>query len=141
MHVLLVIIAQSQSYGHGKSQPGINEGVLDTTSTFFLATFIASIISAAFGMTKLLKVGPCSSVPRNKYGLGFFLSFLSILFGLLGKAMLFANMVRSGKLGIGICLGTCYLPPMIYVSTKNSELIKKNNYLPFLVYYSVFDTF
>ena len=154
MHVLLVIVSQSQSFGPGTSQPGINEGVLDTASSFFQATFIASIISAAFGMTKLLKVGPCAIVPRNKYGLGFFLSFLSILFGLLGKGFLFGLMVPSivpsetdpvGKLvGIGICLGTCYLPPMIYVSTKNSELIKKNNlskYLPFLVHYSVFDTF
>ena len=139
MHVLLVIALQSDIPGTSQ----INKGVLDTSTAFFIATFFTSIISAAFGMTKLLKVGPCSIVPRNKYGLGFFLSFLSILFGLLGKAMLFANMVRSGKLGIGICLGTCYLPPMIYVSTKNSELIKNNNinYSPFLVYYSVFDTF
>ena len=113
-----------------KGQPGqsqINMGVIDTRDTFFLATFWTSIFSAAFGMTKLLKVGPCSIVPRNKYGLGFFLSFLSILFGLAGKGIQLAFMAvvdlffETGsvkKFGIGIYFGTCYLVPMVFVSTK-----------------------
>ena len=124
MHVLLVI-----AMGSGPGQAGqsrINEGVIDIrNNTFFLATFVTSIFSAAFGMTKLLKVGPCSIVPRNKYGLGFFLSFLSILFGLAGKGLQLALMVIAPfetesvrKFGIGICLGTCYLAPMVFVSTN-----------------------
>ena len=109
-------------------QPGdsqTNVGVINITDSFFLATFFTSIFSAAFGMTKLLKVGPCSIVPRNKYGLGFFLSFLSILFGLVGKGLLLAFMVLAPfetdsvkKFGIGVCLGTCYLPPIVFVSTN-----------------------
>ena len=109
----------------GLGQAKINAGVIDIRDTFFLATFLTSIFSAAFGMTKLLKVGPCSIVPRNKYGLGFFLSFLSILFGLLGKGLVLAFMASgpigtdSGRnFGIGICFGTCYLVPMIFVSTN-----------------------
>ena len=111
------------------AQPGnsqTNVGVIDITDTFFVATFVTSIFSAAFGMTKLLKVGPCSIVPRNKYGLGFFLSFLSILFGLAGKGIQLAFMAvdlffETGsvkKFGIGIYFGTCYLVPMVFVSTK-----------------------
>ena len=106
----------------GKS---INDGVIDITNTFFLATFCTSIFSAAFGMTKLLKIGPCSIVPQNKYGLGFFLSFLSILFGLAGKGTLLAATVIAPfetesvtKFGIGVCLGTCYFTPMVIVSTN-----------------------
>ena len=116
------------------AQPGnssTNEGVIDVRDSFFLATFFTSIFSAAFGMTKLLKVGPCSIVPRNKYGLGFFLSFLSILFGLVGKGFQLAAMVEPlvapgrkqieinsvRNFGIGICFGTCYLAPMVFVST------------------------
>ena len=121
-----------------------NVGVIDIRDSFFLATIFTSIFSAAFGMTKLLKVGPCSIVPRNKYGLGFFLSFLSTLFGLGGKGLLFAHMAgglietESGrKFAIGVCIGTCYFVPMFFVS-KN-QLVKKNNVceifsLPFLVY-------
>ena len=109
-------------------QPGqseTNKGVIDIGNTFFLATFCTSIFSAAFGMTKLLKVGPCSIMPRNKYGLGFFLSFLSILFGLAGKGLLLAFMAGGPdethsvrKSGTVICFGTCYLVPMIFVSTN-----------------------
>ena len=122
VHVLLVIAAGSKTY---QWQSQINKGVIDISDTFFLATFCTSIFSAAFGMTKLLKVGPCSIVPRNKYGLGFFLSFLSILFGLAGKGFLLAcwlafpfatDSVRT--FGIGFCLGTCYLPPIVFVSTN-----------------------
>ena len=122
MHVLLVIAAGSKTY---QWQSQINKGVIDIRDTFFLATFCTSIFSAAFGMTKLLKVGPCSIVPRNKYGLGFFLSFLSILFGLVGKGFLLAAIVRTPletdyirKFGIGVCFGTCYLTPMVFVSTN-----------------------
>ena len=109
-------------------QPGqseTNKGVIDIGNAFFLATFCTSIFSAAFGMTKLLKVGPCSIVPGNKYGLGFFLSFLSVLFGLAGKGFLLGAMVIAPILtdsvrqfGIGVCLGTCYFPPIVFVSTN-----------------------
>ena len=109
----------------GLGQAKINAGVIDIGDTFFLATFLTSIFSAAFGMTKLLKVGPCSMVPRHKYGLGFFLSFLSILFGLVGKGLLLGFMVTASfetdyvkKFGIGVCIGTCYFVPMFFVSTN-----------------------
>ena len=128
-------------------QPGqseTNKGVIDIGNTFFLATFCTSIFSAAFGMTKLLKVGPCSIMPRNKYGLGFFLSFLSILFGLVGKGFLLANTVDAPfetgydrKFGIGFCLGSCYVTPMVFVSTNfrvSQGKIKLAKYLLFLVY-------
>ena len=118
----------------GQSQIN-NAGVIDIGDTFFLATFLTSIFSAAFGMTKLLKVGPCSIVPRNKYGLGFFLSFLSTLFGLGGKGLLFAYMAggpietESGrKFAIGVCLGTCYFTPMTFVS-KNFRVSQEKLYL------------
>ena len=137
MHVLLVIAMGS--LGQNKT----NEGVIYLTNTFFLATFLTSIFSAAFGMTKLLKVGPCSIVPRNKYGPGFFLVFLSIIFGLAGKGLLLGSMVGRlddsvRNVGIGICFGTCYLAPMAYVSKVCTILTMSKiifaKYLPFFVY-------
>ena len=144
MHVLLVIAMGSGRPGQA-GQSRINEGVIDISNTFFLATFLTSIFSAAFGMTKLLKVGPCSIVPRNKYGLGFFLSFLSILFGLAGKGLLLAFMVASRfetesvrKFGIGICLGTCYLAPMVFVSTNTSFRVSQKKLYLRNIYRSLF---
>ena len=138
VHVLLVIATGSKTY---QWQSQINKGVIDIRDTFFLATFCTSIFSAAFGMTKLLKVGPCSIVPRNKYGLGFFLSFLSILFGLVGKGLLLVFTVLAPfethsvkKFGIGVCLGTCFFTPMVFVSTNfrvsQEKLYLRNIYRP-----------
>ena len=75
----------------------------------------------------LPKVGPCSIVSRTKYGLGFMLIFLSILFCMGGKGMLLAGMISDLGFdvpGLILCLGTCYILPMLYVSTTiNSDIL------------------
>merc|ERR1712086_1244336 len=71
VHILLVILMASLG-GPGKSS-NYNNGVFDPRSGLFLPTFLTSIFSATFGMSKFLKVGPCPIVPRKSYGLVFML--------------------------------------------------------------------
>merc|ERR1719203_2256779 len=113
-HVLLTILLASQKIPFRTDT--YNEGVIEA-SYFFTATFLTSIFSATFGMTKLLKIGPCAIVSRTKYGLGFMLIFLSILFCMGGKGILLAQMIADLGFydsGLILCLGTCYILPMFY---------------------------
>ena len=85
----------------------------------------------------LPQIGPCSIVSRNKYGLGFMLIFLSILGCMAGKGMLFTQMMMNIGLdhyGLILCCGTCYLLPLIYVSTAiNSDILTvKGFFAPYL---------
>ena len=129
VHILLVILMASLG-GPGKSS-NYNNGVFDPRSGLFLPTFLTSIFSATFGMSKFLKVGPCPIVPRTSYGLVFMLSFLSIICGLAGKGMLLAIAVDiesspdsesyDRNVGMAIWICTCVLLPMIIVSTYLSN--------------------
>jgi len=113
-HVLLTILLASQKIPFRTDT--YNEGVIEA-SYFFTATFLTSIFSATFGMTKLLKIGPCAIVSRTKYGLGFMLIFLSILFCMGGKGVLLALMINGLGFhvpGLTLCLETCYILPMLY---------------------------
>ena len=75
----------------------------------------------------LPKVGPCSIVSRTSYGLGFMLIFLSILFCMGGKGMLLTFMISIlgfDVYGLTLCVGTCYILPMLNVSTTiNSDIL------------------
>ena len=61
----------------------------------FILTFLSSLLSASFGMTKFLKVGPCRLLPNQGY-LGGYLSwsfiftFFNITISFLFNACIFA---------------------------------------------------
>ena len=123
-HVLLVVLIQSlPQYWN---QVHYNIGVVDTTDPFFLATFISSILSASFGVSNLLKLGPCPLVPQNKFGVVFLMIFLSILGGLAGKGMMVAFVFGGYAEGshqrfscLALLFCSSYLLPMLFVSTKS----------------------
>ena len=100
----------------------VNKGVVNESDPFFLATFISSVLSAAFGVTNLLKLGPCPLVPRNKFGLVFVLAFLSVIGVLSAKGMMaFLMMIftksryeQISSLAFLFC--SSYLLPTLYVS-------------------------
>ena len=84
-----------------------------------IATFVLSVFSAAFGITKFLSVGPCRLIPYDKINLGFFLMMLNVASCLVGKGVLLATggFVRgqwSYKIGIWISLSI--VPQVVFVS-------------------------
>ena len=90
---------------------------------FFWASFISTTLTSAFGLTKLLKVGPCQLMPRDKFGVIFMLTFFCNIFGLLGKGCLLhvlsycmAILGFTSFYAPMICIITSILPPMTFVS-------------------------
>ena len=91
------------------SEPAsVNAGIIDTSDNLFVFTFLSSILSASFGMAKLLQAGPCRMVKLESYGLGFLLIFLSALSGLMARGLNLGIMVTGkGHLSIiNVCF--CY---------------------------------
>ena len=96
---------------------------------WFFGTFLLSVFSASFGMTRFLKVGPMTLVPRNSYGVSFFIAFMIVAIAIVSKgaalAILLANANTSRStqnssgyiVRIALWLGTCVLPSFLYVST------------------------
>ena len=119
MHILVCIWATA-----GGKTP-----IVDGSNPLFFATFFTSVFSAAFGMAKFLKNGPCRVVPSigclSGYGhLGFIFVFVSILFVLVGKGLALAFVLLRGSkitktLLIEVLVGLCFnwLPQVILVST------------------------
>ena len=87
------------------SEPtSVNAGIIDTKSHLFVFTFLSSILSASFGMAKLLQTGPCRMVKLNSYGLSFLLIYLSALSGLMARGMNLGIMVTGkGYLRLFFC--------------------------------------
>ena len=87
------------------SEPkSINAGIIDTKCNLFVFTFLSSILSASFGMAKLLQAGPCRMVKLDSYGLGFLLIFLSSLSGLMARGLNLGVMVTGkGHLSVNVC--------------------------------------
>ena len=89
----------------------------------FKLSFASTIASAAYALTRQLKLGPCQLMPRDKFGLTFVLVFLCNVFGLLGKGLLLSVLAFYIKvLGVDdsyapmILIVTSILPPMTFVS-------------------------
>ena len=131
-HVLFVISLQSLSLRKIDHNRGVLHGAVDPLDPFFLATFFSSILSASFGVSNLLKLGPCPLIPQNKFGCVFFMVFFSILCGLIAKGIMIAIIVYyieesyqlfACLLVLLFCLS--YLLPMLFVSTK--YLTSKDN--------------
>ena len=95
---------------------------------WFFGTFCLSVFSASFGMTRFLKVGPMTLVPRNSYGLSFFVALFLVAIAIVSKAAPLAILLGTtnaprGALSsayivrIAVWLGICVLPSFFYVST------------------------
>ena len=100
---------------------------------FFLATFATSVLSASFGVTRFLKNGPMTLMPRNKFGPSFLLAMLIVGASLIGKGVILATLLRDSssldywniKLkivtterisSIGVWIGVCLIPHLVFVS-------------------------
>jgi hypothetical protein len=75
VHILLCILFL------GKDQ------TLDTRNWDVRLSFALSVMSAAFGITKFLKVGPCRLLPYGRMSFGLFLVLLNIAACLVGKGV------------------------------------------------------
>ena len=107
---------------------------MEFKDSFFLATFVTSVISAAFGVTRFLKNGPMNLMPRNKFGPSFLLAMLVVGGTLIGKGVILATLLsNSARLDAdnksyndivtterlssnGIWVGTCLVPHFVFVS-------------------------
>ena len=94
-----------------------------TNNFFFMGTFLLSICSCCFGMTRFLKNGPMTLVPRSKYGASFWAILPTVTTSFFGKGAILGSMVSfsahdrsllAGSIAIWFCL--CLLPHFVYVS-------------------------
>ena len=107
--------------------------LLPNEDPWFFSTFCLSVFSASFGMTRFLKVGPMTLVPRNSYGVSFFIAFFLVAIAIVSKGAALAfllsvniNGPRSSTtyiIRIAFWLGTCVLPSFLYVSTYIIDII------------------
>ena len=106
---------------------------------WFFGTFCLSVFSASFGMTRFLKVGPMTLVPRNSYGLSFFVALFLVAIAIVSKAAALAFLLATISDGptrhllsnvyivrIAVWLGICVLPSFFYVSTQ--YIVHINNF-------------
>ena len=100
---------------------------------WFLGTFCLSVFSASFGMTRFLKVGPMTLVPRNSYGVSFFIAFFLVAIAIVLKGAALAILLTSANdiyynnttsissidyiVRIAFWIFACVLPSFLYVST------------------------
>ena len=90
---------------------------------WFFGTFCLSVFSASFGMTRFLKVGPMTLVPRNSYGLSFFVALVLVAIAIVSKGAALAFLLThpgtrgSYIMSIAVWVGICVLPSFFYVST------------------------
>ena len=96
----------------------------------FLVTFILSILSASFGVTKFMKNGPMTLVPRTRYGPSFLIAMLCIGGNLVFRGIsLSVTLSRSldvnlYKTAIGYWFCTNLLPHLVYVSlTMGNKMV------------------
>ena len=111
VHILLVIWVLD---GGGCS------GAVDG-GPFFITTFVTSVITASFGISKFLKSGPCRFI--KSFGtLSYFLLFLNIAATIVAKGWFvvfsFGDEYGPSRLGgVNLLVGLfCYLPQLATVS-------------------------
>ena len=78
--------------------------IIELLGEKFLVSFCFSWLSAALGLAKFLKTGPCRVLPKGGFMDGFFtcrflVTFLATTFTLMGKGVIQANLVVGGIYG------------------------------------------
>ena len=89
-----------------------------------MTTFILSVVSSTFGLTRFLKNGPMTLVPRQSYGPSFVLAMLPVAMTLVGKGAFLGALVNISSNKEGSSSATyiatwalcCLLPHFVYVS-------------------------
>ena len=103
----------------------------------FIVTLVSSIISASFGISKFLKVGPCRLVSSGYVSMGFIVLFLNVFSTIVSKGWMLAisQSVVGGftandnddliKYGMKIVIPMIFLLNLLYVSmkTQNKNII------------------
>ena len=98
--------------------------LIPSQDPWFFGTFCLSVFSASFGMTRFLKVGPMTLVPRNSYGLSFFIALFLVAIAIVSKGIALAFLISysiyttSYPIAIVFWIATCVLPSFFYVSTN-----------------------
>ena len=89
----------------------------------FTASFTLSVCSSVFGVTRFLKNGPMTLVPRSQYGISFLVEMFCISLMMIGKGCVFGLLLlfttqldQSVGSSLGILFGSCVLPHLILVS-------------------------
>ena len=96
-----------------------NCGMVSMKKGKFLATFILSILSAAFGVGKFIKNGPMTLVPRERYGPSFVLGTFFVALNLVYKGFMLGESFGISDdpiKAIFIWSSTFLLPQFVYVS-------------------------
>ena len=119
VHIMIIIGTLSTNLTMGNTQP--EDVVIDVLNQQTIATFCLSILSAALGIAKFLKVGPCRLLPYDKINFGFFLLTLNIVCGLIWKAIFLPLIIflRLGQIrticSVMIWISVSILPQMALV--------------------------
>ena len=119
-----VIRTDGKAYLESSGCKELNCGISHFGYDFqFTATFILSICSSIFGITRFLKNGPMTLVPRTQYGGSFFVAMFCTSLMMIGKGCIFmllftftTQLDKSVGSSLGIFVGSCVLPHLILVS-------------------------
>ena len=89
----------------------------------FTVTIWLSVCSSLFGVTRFLKNGPMTLVPRTQYGVSFLVAMFCISLMMIGKGFILALLLpfttqldKSVGSSLGILVGSCVLPNLLLVS-------------------------
>ena len=107
-----------------------NNEIVEVWNLQTTITFCLSVLTAALGITKFLKVGPCRLLPYDKINLGFFLLTLNIACCLIWKGIFLGFVltrtdVMSDTYSVMLWISVSILPQMTLVSYLLSHI----NYL------------
>ena len=112
----------------------LNESVLGVYNPLFWVTFVTSILSAGFGLTKFLKLGPCRLL--GGYGK---ISFLLVMLNMIGVLVIKGfslALVRSvywrynqSLAAVIIWISSCLIPGFIYVRAIIARYLKSKSLL------------
>ena len=98
-----------------------------TSNYQFMGTFLLSLCSCCLGISRFLKNGPMTLVPRNKYGVSFFAILPAVTATIFCKGIILGVFVAFSASqdrsllasSIAIWIGLCLAPHFVYVSTYN----------------------
>ena len=90
----------------------------------FMTSMTLSVCSASFGITRFLKNGPMTLVPRSNYGASFLVALITVSISLIAKGIILGFLLAHSAYDNGliytadaIWYACCMLPQFVHVST------------------------